>query len=301
MMSTAKTSTPSQSPRPCSVCSSLRFSTLFGKDNHTFVRCEECALERIDPPPSDETLAAIYGDHYYDAWGLRTNEQSVAQLKKATFSDLFDRLPPATPGARLVDCGAATGYLLEVAKERGYQPYAIELSDFGCAELTRKFGASYVFQGEIEHARFDDAGKGDFQVVTMCDYIEHVRDPARVLSLARELLAPNGVLAITTPDAGSFSHLALRSGWTHYKIEHLQYFRKDNLTRLLERCGFGRVTFHRLTKSLNVSYIREQFEVYPHPVLSRAARLLGRVLPEELQGRRVRLPTGEMFAVATRL
>ncbi len=288
------------SPSPCEVCSGSRFSKMFEMQNHTFVRCTECALERIDPPPTDETLSAIYGDHYYDAWGLRTDAERVARLKKATFSDLFDRLPKAAPGDRLVDCGAATGFLLEVAKERGYEPYAIEFGELGSKELARKFGEARVFQGEIEHARFADAGNGDFQVVTMCDYIEHVREPARVLTRARELLAPGGVLAITTPDAGSLSRAALRSGWTHYKIEHLHYFRRDNIKRLLERCGFSRVEFHPLSKSLSISYIREQFSVYPHPVLSRAARILGRVVPETLQGRRLRLPTGEMFAVAVR-
>lgn len=292
------TAATNPSPSPCEVCSGSRFSTLFEKENHTFVRCAECALERIDPPPTDETLAAIYGDHYYDAWGLRTDEERVARLKKATFSDLLDKLPAR--GGRLVDCGAATGFLLEVAKERGYEPYAIEFGELGAKELARKFGEARVFQGEIEQARFGDAGEGDFQVVTMCDYIEHVREPARVLTRARELLAPGGVLAITTPDAGSLSRVTLRSGWSHYKIEHLHYFRRDNLTRLLERCGFSRVDFHPLAKSLSLNYIREQFEVYPHPVLSRAARVLGRVVPSALQSRPLRLPTGEMFAVAAR-
>lgn len=287
-------------PLPCEVCSGKTFSTLFEKEGHTFVRCATCSLERIDPPPTDETLSKIYGDHYYDAWGLRRDEDRVARLKKATFGDLLTKLPPPIPGAKLVDCGAATGFLLEVAKERGWDPYAVEFGDLGTKELRRKFGESHVFQGEIEKARFEDAGDGDFQVVTMCDYIEHVRDPARVLTRAHALLAPGGRLAITTPDAGSLSHAALRSGWTHYKIEHLHYFRKDNMARLLEQCGFSKVEFHPLAKSLSVSYIREMFEVYPHPVLSRAARVVGRVVPESLQGRRLRLPTGEMFAVATR-
>jgi SAM-dependent methyltransferase len=289
--------------RPCEVCSGARFSTLFVKDDHTFVRCDACALERIDPAPTDETLARIYGDHYYDAWGLREDEERVARLKKATFADLLDRLPrPAPkPDGRLLDCGAATGFLLEVAKERGFEPYAVEFGELGAKELVRKFGAERVFRGEIQDARFDDAGPGDFQVITMCDYIEHVRDPASVLKRASELLRPGGVLAITTPDTGSISRAALRSGWSHYKIEHLHYFRKDNLTQLLQRCGFSRVVFPRLSKSLSLSYIRQQFEVYPHPVLSPAMRLVGRVVPSEMQGRRLRVPTGELLAVATRV
>lgn len=285
--------------RSCEVCSGHSFSALFEKEGHQFVRCDGCALERIDPAPTDDTLAAIYGKHYYDAWGLHQDESEVARLKKGTFGYVLDRLGPPKPGAKLMDCGAATGFLLEVAKVRGFDPYGVELSEFGAGEIAKKFGKGHSFQGEIENARFDDAGKGDFDVITMCDYIEHVRVPARVLERARSFLAKGGRLALTTPDAGSITHAALRKGWSHYKLEHLHYFRKDNMVKLLEKSGFANVTFRPLLKSLNLRYIREQFEVYPHPVLSRAARTLGRIVPSKLQQQHLRLMTGEMLATAT--
>lgn len=290
---------PPATKHACVVCAGTSFTALFSKEGHHFSRCAVCSLERIHPQPTDEVLARIYGDDYYNAWGLHRDEQRVARLKKATFSDLLDRLPVPRPGDRLLDCGAATGFLLEVAKERGWEPYAVEFGDLGASELRRKFGPERVFQGEIEQAHFEGMTDGAFQAITMCDFIEHVRDPRRVLTRARQLLAPGGVLAITTPDAGSFSHTLLRSGWTHYKIEHLYYFQKSNLRSLLIQCGFPNVSFYPLAKSLSVSYIREMFEVYPHPVLSFASKIAGYTIPEALQGRRLRLRTGEMFAVAS--
>lgn len=287
--------------RPCEVCHGTSFSPLFTKEAHSFVRCARCSLERIDPAPSDDTLAAIYGKHYYDAWGLHRNEERVARMKKGTFAYVLDHLPTPRAGDKLLDCGAATGFLLEVAKERGYDPYGVELSEFGAGEIARKFGESHSFRGEIEAAAFAGVEDGGFRALTMCDYIEHVRAPRRVLERAKELLAPGGVLAITTPDTGSLTHAALRTGWSHYKLEHLYYFRRDNLQQLLSQCGFSDVEFHPLLKSLDLNYIREQFEVYPHPVLSRAARTLGRVVPDRLQSQELRLRTGELLAVAKRV
>ena len=116
---------------------------MFDKVDHHFVRCDACALERIDPQPTNETLAAIYGQHYYDAWGLDQDAEVVSDFKKRTFAHVLERLP--VKEGPLLDCGAATGFLLEVARERGYQPYGVELSEFGAAELARKFGADRSF------------------------------------------------------------------------------------------------------------------------------------------------------------
>lgn len=284
----------------CAVCHGTTFAPLFAKDAHQFVRCGGCGLERIDPAPTDETLAAIYGKHYYDAWGLHDDAQgSVPELKRRTFGYVLDTLPASVRGGKLLDCGAATGFLLEVAKERGFEPYGIELSEFGAGELARKFGEGRAFRGEIEDAQFPDAKAGDFNVVTMCDYIEHVRDPRGVLERVRKMLAPGGMIAVTTPDAGSLSRKVLSSGWTHYKVEHLHYFNRANLRRLLEDVGFEQVQFKPLWKALTIKYVREQFEVYPHPVLSQAMRGLGKVVPDSLQRRPLRILIGELLAVAS--
>ncbi len=289
--------TPAQMPG-CEVCASSHSAPLFDKLEHHFERCEDCGLERIHPQPTNDTLAKIYGAHYYDAWGLRENEALVATLKKRTFRSVLNRLGTPKPGAKLLDCGAATGFLLEVGAELGYTPYALEFSEFGAKECARKFGEDHVFCGELPDVKFADAGPGDFQAVTMCDFIEHVRDPRQTLQLARKLLGTGGVLGITTPDAGSPSRRVLGQGWTHYKIEHLFYFNKRNLERLLKDVGFSSVSFYPLWKSLSLDYIGHQFEIYPHPALTPVARALLRVTPSSIRTKPLPFTTGELLAVA---
>jgi len=283
----------------CDVCGSSRFEPMFEKLEHRFVRCSDCGLERISPQPSDATLAKIYGAHYYDAWGLHDSEATVAALKRRTFQYVLDKLPAPPPGTKVLDCGAATGFLLEVARERGYEPYGLELSEFGANEIARKFGADRVFCGELQHAAFASARPGDFGAITMCDYIEHVRDPRQTLALARKLVAGGGALAITTPDAGSPSRRVLGTGWTHYKIEHLFYFNKRNLGRLLKEVGFRSVKFYPLWKSLTLDYISHQFEVYPHFALTQLARGIQRFAPARLRSLPLPFTTGELLAIAS--
>jgi 2-polyprenyl-3-methyl-5-hydroxy-6-metoxy-1,4-benzoquinol methylase len=282
----------------CEVCSSSDQAPLFDKLDHHFVRCADCGLEKISPQPSNETLGKIYGAHYYDAWGLHDQEQTVAGLKKRTFKYVFGKLGAHAPGAKLLDCGAATGFLLDVAAELGYDPYGLELSEFGAKAIADKFGADHVFCGELPVASFGGTKKGELDVITMCDYIEHVRDPRQTLELAREWLGPKGTLAITTPDAGSPSRKVLGNGWTHYKIEHLFYFNKRNLERLLKDVGFSSVSFYPLWKSLTIDYIGHQFEVYPHPALTKLSRAIRRVTPETIRTFPLPFTTGELLAVA---
>jgi len=161
--------------------------------------------------------------------------------------------------------------------------------------IAQKFGADHVFCGELQHAKWP--GTTAFDVITMCDYIEHVRDPRHTLELARGLLRPGGSLAITTPDAGSPSRRVLGTGWTHYKIEHLFYFNKRNLERLLVDVGFSSVKFYPLWKSLTLDYIGHQFEVYPHPALTPFARALKHV-PHQLRSLPLPFTTGELLAIA---
>ncbi len=271
---------------------------MFQKLEHNFVRCGDCGLERISPQPSDDTLAKIYGAHYYNAWGLDKDEDAVALLKKRTFKYVLDKLGVPAPGSKLLDLGAATGFLLEVARDLGYDCYGVELSEFGANAIASKFGQEHVHQGELQHASFAGAGKGSFKVVTMCDYIEHVRDPKHTLELARDLLAPGGTLAITTPDAGSPSRKVLGTGWTHYKIEHLFYFNKKNLERLLKDVGFSSVSYYPLWKSLTLDYIGHQFEIYPHKALTAVARAVRRFTPEPIRTMPLPFTTGELLAIA---
>ena len=283
--------------RACEVCEGKTFREFGHKNDHTFTRCDTCGLERIDPPPTDETLERIYGEHYYDAWGLKRDHDAVAKIKRQTFERVVSGAGSLKPGARVLDLGAATGFLLEVAKEQGFEVYGLELSEFGAAEIARKFGKDRVFRGQLEDASFEGAAKGSFDAIFMCDYIEHVRDPRGVLDLVYEWLAPGGVAAITTPRLDSLSRKLMGMGWTHYKTEHLYYFSNQALERLMKRAGFTNYRGKSLVKSMTADYIAHQFRVYPHPLLSQVAKV-GELLPEMAREASFPILMGDLLAYA---
>jgi 2-polyprenyl-3-methyl-5-hydroxy-6-metoxy-1,4-benzoquinol methylase len=281
--------------RTCEVCSGTSFRPFGEKVGHTFVRCGSCGLERIDPPPSDEELARVYGEHYYDAWGLKQDEDAVARLKRGTFQRVVRRAGDLPRGSKVLDCGAATGFLMQVAKDEGYDVYGVELSEFGASEIGRKFGKDHVHQGHLEDAPFEP---GTFRAIFMCDFLEHVRDPKGILEKAYQLLAPGGVIGISTPKVGSFTHRTMGMAWTHYKVEHLYYFSSGSLQRLLSRIGFTSYRTEPMWKTMNLKYITHQFSVYPHPLLTRAVNLTSKALPDPLQRATFPILMGELLAYA---
>ncbi len=282
--------------RACEVCGAADFRPFGEKDEHKFVRCAACGLERIDPQPTDETLDRIYGEHYYDAWGLQTDQDAVEQMKRATFHRVLRGIP-GEPRGRLLDCGAATGFLMREAKDMGWDPYGVELSEFGAKKIADRFGKDHAFQGHLEDAPFED---GFFDVITMCDYLEHVRDPGRVLKKARELLAPGGKIALTVPHVGSLSQRTMGMRWTNYKVEHLFYFGKKNLETLLAKNGFHGYRAGPLFKTMNVRYMAHIFDEFPHWLFTPVMRTASKVLPPPVMRAGFPITTGDMVAYAVK-
>jgi 2-polyprenyl-3-methyl-5-hydroxy-6-metoxy-1,4-benzoquinol methylase len=260
-------------------------------------RCEGCGLQTLDPQPDDETLSQIYRQEYYDAWGIQDDEATTRDMKRATFERL---IRPIRTGLgekpRLLDCGAATGYLMEVAAEAGMEPYGVELSEFGAGRIAEKFGPERVFCGPFEESSFEGVDREFFDVITMIDFIEHVRDPAAILAKAHRLLRPGGRILMLTPNAASLSRRLMGPRWLHYKVEHLFYFTPTGLSRCLERSGFTRTRVSAAWKMMNIHYVAHQLARYPHPVLTPIITTFHRLGTAGLRRAKFRITFGEMRA-----
>ena len=254
--------------------------------------CSGCGLARLDPFPSDDEIRAIYGDGYYDAWGMMEAEakEAVRSMKRAYFRRRLAELGPAGRGRALLDVGCATGFLLEEAREEGYEPYGVELSAFGAREAGRTFPGR-IFQGTLAAAGFPD---GRFDVVTLMDLIEHVPDPPEFLREVRRVLAPGGRLLIVTPDQGGLSARGMGRRWFHRKREHLYYFTRRSLAALLGRIGFRPRCAFGVRKAVTLAYLRSQMRIYRTPLVSPALGFMVPLLPASLARRPLWLPTGEM-------
>lgn len=151
----------------------------------------------------------------------------------------------------LLDVGAATGFFLKLARDRGWNVSGLEISAYA-VERAHEAGLA-VTQGSIETAPWQVPM---FEAITMFDVIEHVPDPHAFLARAVSLLKPGGVIAINTPDAGSLWAKVFGRRWHAIAPpEHLGYFNSANLRKLLQETGLEVVTETKIGKHFTPSYV----------------------------------------------
>ena len=289
----------------CNLCYSLGIKNTHLKkigaiENHNLIICDNCKTQMIYPQPSDDVLSNIYKKEYYNAWGMQQNAELVRKLKISTFSRLFKYLGRIPKNTNLLDIGAATGFLMEYAKSCGIDPYGIEISEIGTEYIAKTFGKDHVFRGQIENFELDNFAKSGFDIITMIDLIEHVRDPISTLKKAYDLLLPDGKLLIVTPNTNSLSRLLMGKYWANYKLEHLYYFNQNNLVNLLERLGYKTDVITKPRKTLNLQYINNILTIYPILVITPIINLFYRLMPKLIKEKFLSLHTGDMLIIASK-
>ncbi len=134
----------------------------------------------------------------------------------------------------MLDVGCSFGFLLSLAKERGFEPTGVDLS----LNAVRYVGDRLrlpVHHGTLFDAKFPD---GAFDVVTMVGVFEHVPNPLETLREISRILRPGGLLAVEVPNA-NFNLLRgrLHASW-FYIGNHLLNFTPRALVTALEMSGF---------------------------------------------------------------
>jgi SAM-dependent methyltransferase len=95
---------------------------------------------------------------------------------------------------------------------------------------------AHLHRGELPDAPFEP---GSFDLIVMAEVIEHLPQPPAYLRAAHRLLAPRGTLFLTTPNYDGLSHWLWGNDWRVVADEHLNYFDRQSVRRLLETTGFS--------------------------------------------------------------
>lgn len=142
------------------------------------------------------------------------------------------------PAERVLDLGCGDGRLtarLEADALTGADTSALAL-----ARAARRLPGAELVRVEPDAAL--PFGDGAFDLVLCAETIEHVRDLQTLLSEARRVLRPGGLLALTTPAHGRLTALrALARGFEREfppLSPHLRFFTRRSLGELLADMGF---------------------------------------------------------------
>lgn len=208
----------------------------FSKDGFTIYENVGTGLLFVHPLPSQQELNLIYSADYFSRGRKYTPPAGDRTSDPQLRNDLrkLGLVRKHSAGKAMLDVGSAMGGFMKVASNEGFNVEGVEVSEFGAqytrAQLGLKVHCSSLRDASLPAEQFD--------VVTMWDVIEHLRDPKENIAEVARILRPGGTCFITTGDVSSFYARTLGKRW-HLLTppQHLFYFTPKSLSHVLEQQG----------------------------------------------------------------
>lgn len=221
----------------CNLCQRpTRCEPLYQVAGYDVARCTECQLVFVPMTASlADSVAEVYSEEYFEGGRTDgyTDYSSSESILRHQARRAIHRLRRYQPSGALLELGCAYGFFLMEAKQY-FECSGIELSEFAANEA-RKRGL------EVRAGDFKDleVPTSHYSAVCLFDCIEHLADPYNYLRKIHSVLRPGGIVGITTGDIGSlYARFSGRRWRLMTPPQHLFYFSKKTLARMLEQTGF---------------------------------------------------------------
>jgi 2-polyprenyl-3-methyl-5-hydroxy-6-metoxy-1,4-benzoquinol methylase len=230
----------------CILCDSSNLHRLKGYYMQKgLIKCNNCGMVFMERIPSEAELSAHYGVYTYDG------VDELSELTRESYRALLDEFEPYRKTNKIIDVGCGRGYFLEEAKKRGWEVYGTEFSQTA-VQLLRQKGIQ-AHEGRMTTEAF---GVSDFDIVTSFEVIEHINTPNAEIDVFHSILRKGGLLYITTPNFNSLMRYLLKSEYNVIAYpEHLSYYSKRTLNKLVGKHGFKNIKF--LSTGISISRIQQ--------------------------------------------
>lgn len=224
----------------CPACGATVLRQELNKNGPTglieLLRCVHCGL--VMQASRDAAYAADLYAYYekLEGQGVEVLYPPLNDRRQIEILSSFRR----APGRRLLDVGCGIGQFVRSATRDGWDARGIDLATHAVrvAQQHRvRCDVVDFFAPELTAQRFD--------VITMFEFLEHVASPMAFLERAATLLAPGGLLYLTTPNFDSVERWLLGADWRVIHPEHLLYFTPRSLRAAVRRTGDLRLEWLR--------------------------------------------------------
>jgi SAM-dependent methyltransferase len=233
-------------PSACPLCGSPRLKALLHvhdqkrtppRWDYHVAQCAACELLQRHPAIRPERLGDLYSREYAGFLAGKYTRKRVRryEVTMAPFGSLFE----SGEGRRLLDFGCGNGLFLDLAHERGFECYGVDLAADAIAAAREKPSGRHAHHGAPDE--IPEIAAGGFDVITLWSVLAHLPKPVDDLAMLRRLLAPAGVLLLLTVNAGSLVLKRRLGEWPGFTPNHLVFFSPQTLPLLLQRAGFAAV------------------------------------------------------------
>jgi dolichol-phosphate mannosyltransferase len=193
-----------------------RHCTLFKKNSQK--------MEKIPPNYYDESIKNNLFQRYYH---------------QHRFKEIIDLIGEFD--GKILDIGCDGGTFINEISQAFPKAkfYAIDKSEEAISYAQKKYPQISFQVGDAHNLKFPDQS---FNLITMLEVLEHVEDPAKVVTEAKRCLEPGGSLIVLVPTENLFFKI-IWYFWTKgkgrvWEGKHLQKFEGNSLDNLLKQRGF---------------------------------------------------------------
>lgn len=227
------------------------------KDGFDILKCGSCGMVYLDHRPTEDWSSGFYTDDYFEASDDARGYENYLECEpflSLNFTRKLRHMKKYVPGGNVLDLGCGYGYFLKTLGDE-YNGYGVDVSEHAARVAREKYGVD-VRTGPITRDMFPP---DFFSMVTMWDAVEHLIDPRETLGILHGNMKAGAYLALATGDVDSV--LARVSGrrWHLYTLpEHLWFFSRKTMTRLLQDSGFQVVEMRHDWGYYSVDYLIER-------------------------------------------
>lgn len=254
-------SQPCEAVAACNLCTETVFIGLTHRDRYGYPAqasaCAACGLVFLNPRMTAEAYGRFYDGVYRPLvsafHGRAINAQTIQAEQRDYARERAGLLQPFIQGSgskTLLDIGGSTGVVAHCFAETfGLQGTLVDPAPRELDEA-RRLGLETI-AGLVEQL---DLGSRTFDLVTICQTVDHLLDVSGTLARVRHLLAARGLFFIDIVD---FRAACLRN-WSvedAIKIDHPYYLTQETMAAYLRRAGFEVLRSDYAADHLHVSYV----------------------------------------------
>lgn len=252
---------PKRVVEACNLCGGRAFVVLTRRDRYGYPAqahgCLACGLVFLNPVMTADAYRRFYEGTYrplVSAYHGRLIDARTIQAEQRDYAaERGDFLEPyLTDGRRvtLLDVGGSTGVVAhELARRFKLRAAVLDPSPLE-VEQAQRLGLETI-QGLVEE--YDPRGR-HFDIVALCQTVDHLLDVSVTLRRVRDLLPAHGLLFLDIVD---FRAAYLRD-WSveqAVKVDHPYYLTESTMQAFLRRMGFEVLRADHAVDHLHVSYV----------------------------------------------
>jgi len=221
--------------RDCPTCGHKADDPIFTRNHGAYCYCPNCRHIYLSNQLSSDKLLAFYSGYPTSTLEWHRNEN---EFYRRIYLKGLSSIQSISAGSKILDIGCSSGLFLSVAIDNGFDGFGVEPNESE-AEYARLNGIKIIGSTVTELDR-----SLVFDVISLWDVLEHIKDPVGYVNSLKAILRPGGHIFVQVPTSDSLAARIWRSNCNMFDgVEHLTLFSKYSLDLAFTSAGYALVSF----------------------------------------------------------